>query len=85
MSCPARMADFLDELAERLCVQNAPDCSFDMPLSQVQMGQMLGMSAVHVNRVLQDLRRRHVIEIVGRRWTILDRASLQAVAIPKGI
>jgi hypothetical protein len=35
---------------------------------------------VHANRTLQELRRRRLLTLEGRRLTILDRAGLEGVA-----
>lgn len=41
---------------------------------------MLGLSAVHVNRTLQSLRRDGLIRLENRRTTILDVGRLKAFA-----
>jgi CRP-like cAMP-binding protein len=52
-----RTAHLLLELAARLRLVNLGDTSgFDCPLSQYLMADALGLSAVHVNRVLRELR-----------------------------
>jgi CRP-like cAMP-binding protein len=54
--------------------------SYDFPLTQRELSECLGMTAVHVNRTLQELRRRKLISLENRRLTILDPANLNAVA-----
>uniref|UniRef100_UPI0030137D3F helix-turn-helix domain-containing protein n=1 Tax=Methylobacterium nigriterrae TaxID=3127512 RepID=UPI0030137D3F len=39
--------------------------SFDLPLTQGELGDVLGLTNVHVNRVLQDLRKRNLIVLRG--------------------
>jgi len=52
-----RMASFLLELGARLAlVGMGSKAGFDCPLSQYLMADALGLSAVHVNRVLRQLR-----------------------------
>lgn len=51
-----------------------------LPLTQVDMAECIGTSTVHVNRVLQDLRRSGVVELKGNRLRLLDRAGLDALS-----
>lgn len=56
-SASVRMAHFLLELGARLRLVGLANYSgFDCPLSQYLLADALGLSAVHVNRVLRDLR-----------------------------
>jgi DNA-binding transcriptional regulator LsrR (DeoR family) len=43
------------------------------------MGECLGLTSVHVNRTLQELRRQGLVELEGRRLRILDLDALKAV------
>ena len=53
----ARMAHLLCELLVRLrAVELVEDHAFDLPVTQAELADALGISNVHVNRVLQDLR-----------------------------
>lgn len=54
-----------------------PD-GFDLPFTQLELGDALGLSSVHVNRVLQDLRRDGLIASRGRNLDICDWARLRA-------
>jgi CRP-like cAMP-binding protein len=54
--------------------------SFELPVTQGKLGDTMGLSNVHVNRSLQKLRRRGLIEFKGRRLTILNLPRLRAVA-----
>ena len=51
-----------------------------LPLTQVDMAECIGTSTVHVNRVLQDLRRSGVVELKGNWLRLSDRAGLDAPA-----
>jgi CRP-like cAMP-binding protein len=56
-SAPVRMAHFLLELGSRLRLVGLADrTGYDCPLSQYLLADALGLSAVHVNRVLRELR-----------------------------
>ena len=54
--------------------------TFLFPLSQVELADCLGVSAVHANRVLQDLRATQVLAWRGRHVEIRDWAALKALA-----
>ena len=53
--------------------------SFDLPLTQTDLGDALGLTKVHVNRTLQALERNGSIGRTGRRIRIIDEVSLIAV------
>ena len=52
--------------------------SFRLPVVQVELGDTLGLSTVHVNRVLQDMRRSGLLTWTGRLVTVLAWKELQA-------
>jgi CRP-like cAMP-binding protein len=56
------------------------DNSYEMPLTQQELGQALGLSTVHVNRVLKELRDSGLIRLKGRQLDIDDPAGLAALA-----
>lgn len=76
-----RLAHFLCELSHRLQL-GGPNTrtAFEFPLTQSDLADTLGLSTVHVNRTLQALRGRGLIELTRNRLTILDREGLYAVA-----
>lgn len=51
-----------------------------LPLTHEDIGDATGLSGVHVNRVLQDLRKRGILEFHYRRLRILDPDKLVDVA-----
>lgn len=76
-----RMANLFCELLVRLEIVGLTNGnSYDFPLTQNELSECLGMTSVHVNRTLQELRRRGLIEVEGRRATIPDRSALEALA-----
>jgi CRP-like cAMP-binding protein len=78
-SALGRMAHLFCEIRERLNVIGlAGNDSYDFPLTQQELGECLGLTAVHVNRTLQELRRRQLIEVENRRARILDLPRLEA-------
>jgi len=75
---PARMAHVLCELLVRLrTVELVEDHVFDLPLTQAELADALGLSHVHVNRVLQDLRGQGLISQHGHTLRVLDWKGLK--------
>ncbi|TWB96116.1 Crp/Fnr family transcriptional regulator [Bradyrhizobium macuxiense] len=80
-SASVRLAHLLCEVSYRLQAgdQDAKD-AFDLPLTQHELADILGLSTVHVNRTLQVLRSRNLIELSRNRLTIRDKAGLYEIA-----
>ena len=77
----SRMAHLFCELHVRLgIVGRTTDRMFEFPLTQRELSECLGLTVVHVNRTLQELRRRRIIEAENRQVTILDKLALEALA-----
>ncbi|WP_245271320.1 Crp/Fnr family transcriptional regulator [Mesorhizobium sp. LNJC372A00] len=73
----SRMAHIFCELIVRLrSVGRIEDHVAYLPITQAALGDALGLSTVHVNRVLQDLRRDGLISTVGSRFHATDWAGL---------
>jgi DNA-binding transcriptional regulator LsrR (DeoR family) len=67
------MAHVLCELLTRLrAVGLVEDHSCDLPITQGEFADALGISNVHVNRVLQAMRAEGLIELSGDRLNIPD-------------
>lgn len=80
-SAPARLAHVLIELRERLRVIGRVDGdSFEMPLTQEQIGEALGITAVHANRVIKQLRQEGIVEFHRGRVTVLDERKYLELA-----
>jgi CRP-like cAMP-binding protein len=75
------MAELFCELNIRLGIVGlSHGNSFDFPMTQVELGECLGLTSVHINRTLQELRRRDLVEFQNRRVTIKDVDALKQVA-----
>ena len=75
-----RMAHVLCELVVRLrAVGLVVDHSCDLPITQAEFADALGVTTVHVNRVLQQMRADGVIELKGDRLNIPDWERLKQV------
>lgn len=80
-SAREHLAHLLCELLTRLsAVSLAKDYRFTLPITQEEIGAVLGLSTVHVNRVLQSLRTEGLIEQSGHSLTICDLESLRQEA-----
>ncbi|WP_246756914.1 helix-turn-helix domain-containing protein [Bradyrhizobium neotropicale] len=58
----------------------AKDGGFELPITQSLLGDCLGLSAVHVNRVLQDLRGAGLLAVNRANFRLLQQEKLEQVA-----
>ncbi len=80
-SALSRMAHLFCELYARLdVVGRTKSGGYDFPLTQRELSECLGLTVVHANRTIQELRRRGLVELENRRLTIVDRRGLEGVA-----
>lgn len=76
-----RVAHLLLELQERMEDAGLADGStYPLPLTQETLADALGLSIVHLNRILQQLRRERMIELKGGAVTLLDPDHLAWVS-----
>ena len=77
-SADRQMAHLFCELeARRAPVGRGQDGAFESPLSQDELGDVLGLSAVHANRVLQQLREPGLVEFRSGVVRITDLLRLR--------
>jgi CRP-like cAMP-binding protein len=78
-----RLAHLLCEIHYRLRVVGLVSANgrFEFGVTQSEIGEALGLSTVHVNRTIQQLRRRKLVTMGQGQVTILDAAALAAVAV----
>ena len=77
-----RMAHLLCEFFVRLQVVglcNGDSC--DLPMTQAELADALGLSTVHVNRTLQELRANRLITLRGKTLVIHDLEALQEAGL----
>ena len=80
-SAISRMAHLFCELYARLEVVGRTEGNgYEFPLTQRELSECLGLTVVHANRTLQELRRRGLVELENRRLTIRDRRGLEGLA-----
>ena len=76
-----RIAHLFCELHLRLsAVGLVTNDRFDLPLVQSEIAETMGLSPVHVNRCLQELRGRDLIVFKAKTLDILDLGRLRALA-----
>jgi CRP-like cAMP-binding protein len=77
----ARLAHIVCELTVRLrSVGLARDLSFSMPWTQMDVADACGISNVHANRVIQELRHLELVEWDSRRLKIRNWSALVRLA-----
>lgn len=77
----ARLAHLLCELVHRLRLTGEPSLDdIDMPLTQEQLADLLGLTAVHINRTLKTLEDAGGVRRSGRRLMIGDVETLCRIA-----
>jgi CRP-like cAMP-binding protein len=73
-----RVAHLFSEVDARLTAADATrGDTLDFPITQEELADALGLSVVHVNRVLQRLRRDGLITLRARKLSIHDRDALR--------
>jgi CRP-like cAMP-binding protein len=80
-SALSRVAHLFCELRARLGVVGlADETGYQLPLTQVDLAECLGLTSVHINRTLKELRERGLVEFRGGRVAIRDLKGLERVA-----
>jgi CRP-like cAMP-binding protein len=75
----ARLAHVLCEIVTRMgAVGLAHGHACEMPITQTELGDATGISTVHVNRTLQELRAEGLISLRGGTLTVLDWDGLRS-------
>ena len=76
-----RLAHLFCELFVRLETVGLTDGdSFPLGITQTDIAECTGLTAVHVNRTLRELRERELVELSGRRVVIHDMPGLRSLA-----
>lgn len=76
-----RLAHLFCELRERLhAIGLADEEGYNLPLTQFELAELTGMSSVHMNRTLQELRGQNLIAWRKGLLSLLDRPALEQLA-----
>jgi CRP/FNR family transcriptional regulator, anaerobic regulatory protein len=84
-SAEERLAMLLIDFHGRLALSGtiqANALTFEMPLTQVQLAAHLGITAIHVNRVLKAFRENKILIVRDGSVSILDLTRLREIAEP---
>lgn len=80
-SAEHRLAHLFCELFLRMKVVGMTDgLEFELPVTQAELGDTLGLSTVHVNRSLQSLKAADLMTFKGKRIIISDMARLKKIS-----
>lgn len=80
-SAIGRIAHILCEMRARLDLVGLTDESrFAFPLTQLELSEATGLTPVHVNRMLKELREREIAEIRHGDARVYDQSALEALA-----
>ena len=78
----ARVGHLFCELHSRLSDIGLVDAGeFEMPMTQADMADLLGLSAVHVNRCMQQLRATGMLSVSGGRAKVHDFQALASASM----
>lgn len=76
-----RIAHFFLELGDRLqLIGMGGQSRYEFPISQYLMADALGLTAIHINRVLRQLRERGLITVKQHSVEIIDKEGLMELA-----
>ena len=78
-SAKERLAHLLCELSVRLDRDDGDESSFAFPLTQEQVADALGLTSVHVNRVMQQLRTEGMVATASRTMTLSNLPGLRQI------
>ncbi|MFK4792670.1 Crp/Fnr family transcriptional regulator [Sphingobium sp. ZW T5_29] len=79
-SAKARVASFLLDIFDRLRVTDDGIIdSFDLKLTQEEIGDAIGLTSVHVNRMVRQMEQERLISRTNGRITLLDMERLEEI------
>lgn len=75
-----RICALLGDIFERLRANGrAFNNTCPLPLTQTDMADVVGLTPIHVNRVLKDLRKRGLLDLQSRRLYLSDPVALREI------
>jgi CRP-like cAMP-binding protein len=76
-----RIAHLLCEILTRLeAVGLVEHDTFELPVTQIELADTVGLSSVHVNRTIQEMRDRGLVSWTGSHFTVLKVNALKSLA-----
>jgi CRP-like cAMP-binding protein len=79
-----RVAYALINLAERFGAESVNGLEIDIPLTQVDLGSIIGVTRESVNKALATLRAQELVSLDGSRLSILNLGGLQRMIQDRG-
>ena len=76
MHAPQRAMDLLLEIAEKQAPGQEEEIHFQLPITQEVLARLLGVSAIHMNRIMKQLRETGVLTHGRHHHAILYRSKL---------
>ena len=82
MAALERVAHFLLEIYLRIRLRSHEPLGWEIvvPMTQVQIGDAIGLTPVHVNRMLRELREKGLLSFADQKMSILDPDGLAELA-----
>lgn len=78
------LAHFVVDLHHRLYLRGlAPEASLSLPLTRRQLAEAIGVTTVHLHRVVRELRQDGIMHFAGRKIVIADKKRLRALAVTR--
>ena len=75
-----RLAHIIVESESLKVIGQVSGARFEMPLTQEQLGEAMGITPVHVNRIVKQLRDDNVLELHRGSVTVIDEQKLLELA-----
>lgn len=80
----ARMAHLFLEMKHRLdLIGRYKDSTYELPMTQNEYGDALGLTSIHVNRIMQELRREGLVAVNRHSVTIIDELREELAGFDK--
>ena len=84
LDLPARLARQLLQLAAQHGKETSDGILIELSLTQTDLAEMTGATRVSINKALGRFRRSNWVKVSGRKFTIVDEASLQTLIQTSG-
>lgn len=81
MAAVERLAALIIHVYDRRCLAGGAEGLLDWPFTQQQIGDILGLTSVHVNRMLHQLEQRGFISRSGQHIQLVDAGQLRGLAM----
>jgi CRP-like cAMP-binding protein len=81
LGAAGRIAHFFSEIGRRLQMVGISDgLNFALPMQQADLASACGMTNVHANRILRELRDRNIVTFTGGNVAVHDIGALHSIA-----